>query len=122
LAVVGVINAAISAAYYLRIVGTMWFRPAVARPDAKGGAGAAWAMAACALIVLGIGCYPGPWVEEANRASEAARLTYRRAGSSSAAQNAALPSPAPILVQSATIAPALAPSADDEPSGAGDVP
>ncbi len=75
LAIVGVVNAAVSAAYYLRIVGVMYFRPALARPEGRGGAGAAWAMAACALLVLGIGAYPGPLIEQSNRASAAGRAT-----------------------------------------------
>jgi NADH-quinone oxidoreductase subunit N len=73
LAVVGALNAAISAGYYLRIVAAMYFRQSLGVPDARGGRGAAWAAAACAALVLGIGCYPGPLVERANRASRAAR-------------------------------------------------
>jgi NADH-quinone oxidoreductase subunit N len=72
LAIVGAVNAAISAAYYLRIVGVMYFRPASTTPEGRGGRGAAWAMGLCALLVVGIGCYPGPAVDEANRASQAA--------------------------------------------------
>jgi NADH-quinone oxidoreductase subunit N len=75
LAIVGVVNAAISAAYYLRIVGVMYFRPAIARPEAQGGLGAAWATALCTIAVLAIGCYPGPLVERSKLASQAARLT-----------------------------------------------
>jgi NADH-quinone oxidoreductase subunit N len=73
LAIVGALNAAISAGYYLRIVGVMYFRSSQGVPDARGGSGAAWATAACAALVLAIGCYPGPLVEQANRASRAAR-------------------------------------------------
>jgi NADH-quinone oxidoreductase subunit N len=76
LAVVGALNAAISAAYYLRIVGVMYFRPALARPEAHGGSGAAWAMTVCAALVLGIGCYSGPSIEQAQRASRAAQSTF----------------------------------------------
>jgi NADH-quinone oxidoreductase subunit N len=72
LAVVGALNAAISAAYYLRIVGVMYFRPSLGVPEARGGSGPAWATAVCAALVLGIGCYPGPLVQRANRASQAA--------------------------------------------------
>ncbi len=60
LAVVGVVNAAISAGYYLRIVGVMYFRPSLEVPEARGGAGPALATALCVLLVLGIGCFPGP--------------------------------------------------------------
>ncbi len=69
LAIVGVVNAAISAGYYLRIVGVMYFRPSLSVPEARGGSGPAWATAVCALVVLGIGCYPGPLVESAKRAA-----------------------------------------------------
>jgi NADH-quinone oxidoreductase subunit N len=75
LAAVGALNAAISAAYYLRIVGVMYFRPASSQPQARGGPGAAFATLICALAVLGIGCYPGPFMERANQASRAVRPT-----------------------------------------------
>jgi NADH-quinone oxidoreductase subunit N len=76
LAIVGALNAAISAAYYLRIVGVMYFRRGLTTPEGQGGRGAAWAVAACTVAVIGMGCYPGPLVERANRASQAARTTY----------------------------------------------
>ncbi|HTM52384.1 MAG TPA: NADH-quinone oxidoreductase subunit N [Pirellulales bacterium] len=75
LAVIGALNAAISAGYYLRIVAVMYFRPAVGNPRGEGGPGAAWATAFCALAVLGIGCLPGPFIAQADRASQAARAT-----------------------------------------------
>lgn len=73
LAVIGALNAAISAGYYLRIVAVMYFRPAVGNPSGEGGPGAAWATGLCALAVLGIGCLPGPFIAQAERASQAAR-------------------------------------------------
>jgi NADH-quinone oxidoreductase subunit N len=75
LAVVGALNAAIAAAYYLRIVGVMYFRSAASPPAAQGGAGAAWAMAICAALVIGIGCLPGRLVDEANRAAASAQFS-----------------------------------------------
>ncbi|MEX2113215.1 MAG: NADH-quinone oxidoreductase subunit N [Pirellulales bacterium] len=72
LAIVGALNAAISAGYYLRIVGVMYFRPAASTPAGRGPAGAAWAMAACVLLVVGIGCAPGWFIDESTRASQAA--------------------------------------------------
>jgi NADH-quinone oxidoreductase subunit N len=74
LAVIGALNAAISAGYYLRIVAVMYFRPAVGSPRGEGGNGAAWATAVCALAVLGIGFVPGPFIAQAERASQAARM------------------------------------------------
>ncbi len=76
LTIVGALNAAISAAYYLRIVGVMYFRPAIGRLDARGGSGAAWAVAVCALLVIGIGLDPGLPLERANLASQSARVTF----------------------------------------------
>ena len=79
LAIVGALNAAISAAYYLRIVVVMYFRPAAARaPAATGGSGAAWATAVCAVLVIAVGCYPGWLIDEANRASQAAHASFTR--------------------------------------------
>jgi NADH-quinone oxidoreductase subunit N len=74
LAVVGVLNAAVAAAYYLRVVAAVYFRlPAKAEPAAPGGGRGAWAaMVLAALAVIAIGAYPGPLVEHANRAGQAA--------------------------------------------------
>ncbi len=58
--IVGVLNAAVAAAYYLRIVAVMYFRTPLATPRAQGGAGAWWAAVACALLLVGVGVYPGP--------------------------------------------------------------
>ncbi len=69
LAIVGGLNAAISAGYYLRVVAVMYFStggaaggPASQWPRAQGGAGAAWATAFCATTVLAVGLFPGPLV------------------------------------------------------------
>lgn len=59
-AVVGVLNAAVAAAYYLRVVATMYFRLPLATPPAQGGRGAWFAAIACATLVVGVGLYPGP--------------------------------------------------------------
>ena len=80
LAVIGVLNAAIAAAYYLRIIAAMYFRPALATPPAMGGRGAWVAMLACSLLVLGLGLFPGQLIRGANHASEAVQLS-RPAGS-----------------------------------------
>ncbi len=73
LAIIGVLNAAISAGYYLRIVGVMYFRDPLATHRAEGGLGAWMAAVACALftIMLGIymlGFYPGPLLRASNQA------------------------------------------------------
>lgn len=70
LAVVGVANAAIAAAYYLRIVGVMYFRSAEtdALSPAEGGAGAFAAMLLCAVLTLVLGVLPGPLLQQATLA------------------------------------------------------
>jgi len=73
LAVVGVLNAAVAAAYYLRIIATMYFRAPLATVRAEGGFGAAFAAVACALVVVGLGFMPGSLVNDAHQASQAAR-------------------------------------------------
>lgn len=73
LAIAGALNAAISAGYYLRIVGLMYFRGSTSVPEGRGGLGAAWATAICAALVIGLGCRPGPAIERANVASKSAR-------------------------------------------------
>jgi NADH-quinone oxidoreductase subunit N len=69
LAIAGVLNAAVAAAYYLRVVAAMYFRTPLATPRAEGGAGAWCAAVVCAVLVVGIGVYPGPWMSAANRAA-----------------------------------------------------
>ncbi|MCC6123735.1 MAG: NADH-quinone oxidoreductase subunit N [Pirellulales bacterium] len=68
LAVVGVLNAAVSAAYYLRIVGAMYFRAPLGKFRAEGGTGALLAAALCCLLVLGLGLYPRPLLRASDRA------------------------------------------------------
>ncbi len=73
LAVAGVVNAAIAAAYYLRIVAVMYFRAPLATPRAQGGLGAGLAMLACAVLIVILGVMPDPLLRGANLASESAR-------------------------------------------------
>jgi NADH-quinone oxidoreductase subunit N len=77
LAVAGALNAAIAAAYYLRIIVVMYFRdsPAALRP--AGGRGAWCAAVVCVLLVLGIGFYHRPLM----RASETAAASTTIAAS-----------------------------------------
>jgi NADH-quinone oxidoreductase subunit N len=65
LAVVGVLNAAVAAAYYLRVISTMYFTPSVVRPQAKGGAGWLLVMATCSLLGAIVGLLPGPALHNA---------------------------------------------------------
>ena len=89
LAVVGVINAAISAGYYLRVVSVMFFRPSLTVPAAQGGVGAAATAIVCAGLVIALGFNPAVPLEAANRASQAAlSIVPAPAGGSPAAINA----------------------------------
>ena len=69
LAVIGALNAAVAMAYYLRVVGVMYFRSATTVVKAEGGPGALWAMIACTLLVLGM-AYPGPIIGLTDRAAQ----------------------------------------------------
>lgn len=60
MAVLGVLNAAVAAAYYLRIVAMLFFRQPRAVLPGTGGPGPLAAMALALLLVIGIGAYPGP--------------------------------------------------------------
>ncbi|MEN6459599.1 MAG: NADH-quinone oxidoreductase subunit N [Thermoguttaceae bacterium] len=88
-AVVGVLNAAVAAAYYLRVVGMLYFRTPSARLRPEGGRGAWAAALLCAAAVVAIGVDPGPLVRAASdagrttdgvRSTERARSTEREVG------------------------------------------
>ncbi len=86
LAVIGVLNAAVAAAYYLRIVGVMYFRLPLGTPRAEGGPGPLAAAVLCGLLVVAIGFYPGPLFRESDRAVETAQeaVTPPREGTEAA--------------------------------------
>ena len=77
LAVIGVLNAAIGAYYYLRIVVVMFFRPPADR--SSGHARAAWpttvAVATCARLSLLVGLYPTP-IARASRQAAVASISH----------------------------------------------
>jgi NADH-quinone oxidoreductase subunit N len=68
LVIVGVLNAAIAAAYYLRIIAVMYFRPSIAVPKGQGGWGAGAATFAAALATVAIGLYPVKLIDESTKA------------------------------------------------------
>ncbi len=70
LAIVAALNAAIAAAYYLRVIGAMYFRDktAGATLSTRRKLGPALAMLTCAALVIGIGLFPKSIVENTNRA------------------------------------------------------
>jgi NADH:ubiquinone oxidoreductase subunit 2 (subunit N) len=71
LAVMGVLNAAIAAGYYLRVVAAMYFRDPVSTPVSSGGLGAALASGLCALLVVLIGLVPTPLASQSTDAGVA---------------------------------------------------
>ena len=80
LAVIGVLNAAVSAGYYLRVVGVIFFRTPLATPPTREEPGLSLlATALCVLLVLAIGIMPGYWGGPALRAGPE-RPTVSRVG------------------------------------------
>ena len=76
LAIIGVLNAAASAGYYLRVVGAVCFRPAAATPvPASGPRSALFAGAVCGILVLVVGILPGTVMKYARGAGRAAVTT-----------------------------------------------
>lgn len=80
LAIVTVLNTAIAAAYYLRVISVMYFRSsesaakaAATEGDAGRSLGPAVAMVLCAALVLGIGFMPGGILDDAVRAGSSIR-------------------------------------------------
>jgi len=70
LAVIGVVNAVIGAAYYLRVVAAMFFRiPLGTLPVKRAAGGTLIAAVLSAALVVGIGVLPGPWLRTATLAS-----------------------------------------------------
>jgi NADH-quinone oxidoreductase subunit N len=73
LAVIGVLNAAVAAAYYLRIVAVMYFQPAAAPAPNSGGYGSLAATMLCAALVVLLGALPGPVIDSASEAESSLR-------------------------------------------------
>jgi NADH-quinone oxidoreductase subunit N len=69
-AVLGGLNAAVAAAYYLRIIAVMYFRTPLATPRAQGGAGPWWAAVVCALALLAVGVYPGAIIQKTDQIAD----------------------------------------------------
>ena len=72
LAVIGGLNAAIASAYYLRIIGVVYFRSPVSALKAQGGRGPAAAMLLGAALVVLLGLYPIPLFSKSSDASQSA--------------------------------------------------
>jgi NADH-quinone oxidoreductase subunit N len=68
LAVVGVLNSAISVFYYLRLLVLMYMRePGEVLPPIRVPAAIGLALLVTALATLGVGLFPGPWIEAAKQ-------------------------------------------------------
>jgi NADH-quinone oxidoreductase subunit N len=73
LVVIGALNAAVAAAYYLRIVSVMYFQPSATPPQAAGGWGALAGTMICAALVVACGVYPRPAYDAATAAENTLR-------------------------------------------------
>ena len=78
LAVIGVLNSAIAAAYYLRVVSVMYFQPATSNVAASGGVGAFAAAMLCGVLVVACGAFPGATIDLATRSENALRTSAER--------------------------------------------
>lgn len=75
LAVVGMLNAATSAAYYLRLIGAMYFRTPEGEPAKPAGLGPWLAVAVCTATSVAIMLGPGGITAASNGAAKSARAT-----------------------------------------------
>ena len=83
LTIIGVLNAAVGAFYYLRIIVLMYLHPASGPLKATGGWPVAMAVGACASLSLLIGVYPAP-VSEACRQAAVAAANHEQAADDAA--------------------------------------
>jgi NADH-quinone oxidoreductase subunit N len=81
LAIAGVLNAAIAAAYYLRVVAVMYFRTPLGTPKAEGGPGAWSSAAICAALIVVLGVYSKPLMQAAVAAAAGGRQSATVAAS-----------------------------------------
>jgi NADH-quinone oxidoreductase subunit N len=78
LAIIGVLNAAVAAYYYLRIISLMYFREPLATPRAEGGPGARLAAMLCTVVVLVLFFYPGPLMKACAEAGKREQGAWSR--------------------------------------------
>lgn len=77
LAIAAALNAAIAAAYYLRVIAAMYFRPSLITTPAAGGRGALTAMVVCVLLVAYLGAKPGNLIDWCGKAEMSAHESAR---------------------------------------------
>jgi NADH-quinone oxidoreductase subunit N len=99
LAVIGVVNAAVAAAYYLRLVAVAYFKPQEHEAECEGGVGAGAAMCLSAAAVLLVGFLPSPLLWATNGASRSVQSVLDHARSDHRRENPGVP------------------ESDDEPAG-----
>jgi NADH-quinone oxidoreductase subunit N len=73
LAIAGALNAAIAAAYYLRVIAVMYFRTPHRALPACGGWGSWFTMAFCAALIVGVGIMPRQPMAAARRSELSSR-------------------------------------------------
>src|SRR5690606_25887018 len=80
LAILGALNAAVAAAYYLRIISVMYFRPAAesASYAPRSVSAASVAAGVCTALVLALGLYQAPLAEWSGRAERSLRSGMQR--------------------------------------------
>jgi len=78
LSILAMVNAAISAGYYLRVIATMYFREQVAVVRAQGGPSLGAALLLSTVVVLLIGFWPNPWRNVAQEAGQSAQASVER--------------------------------------------
>jgi NADH-quinone oxidoreductase subunit N len=74
LAIIGVINAAVAAFYYLRILARMYFQPSTRAPAAPTSAPGLTALLGCALVTIVLGVVPELLVRYASRVTAPVRV------------------------------------------------
>jgi NADH-quinone oxidoreductase subunit N len=71
LAIIGALNAAVAAAYYLRVVAVMYFQPASQTVPAAGGRTAQFSAILCAALVIACGILPSRLLDAAAKSEQA---------------------------------------------------
>ncbi len=99
LAILGVLNSAVAAAYYLRIVALMFFRMPLAAPSIRGDAsGTCAAVALCAVLVIVMGLYPWPWLRGGIMASPRSSVSAKMAVQPALSANTTFANVAPRVI------------------------
>lgn len=75
LAVIGVINSAIGAAYYLRIIAACYLKPSRVETQRTGGPALTWSLALCSLIMIAVFVWPWTITRNARTASGSVAAT-----------------------------------------------